>query len=160
MQSTLVHLRNTKYWPFLLLQSSMTFEFIEKYHIYVLTIKLYSAQSSVLYHVLDTVQYNIIYRDNPITGWSDLRHSLRLNAEVMARAWQIWGSLVVGVKKCYRLLFFFICLVRNLQQKWKIFPKSIQLWLCIMYCTDRLTLGYVRLFDRFLEVKLEQLEAR
>ena len=63
----------------------MTFE-LPQYHIHVLTIKVYSAQSTVLYHVLYTVQYNILYLDVPITGRSDLRHSLRLNAEVVARA--------------------------------------------------------------------------
>ena len=55
---------------------------------------------------------------------------------------------------------FFMGLVRNLQKKWKKCPKSIQFWLCIRYCTDRLTLRHVQLFDRFLEVKLKHLEAR
>ena len=56
--------------------------------------------------------------------------------------------------------FFFTCLVRNLQKRWKKCPKSIQLWLCIRYCTDGLTLGHVQIFDQFLEVKLKHLEAR
>ena len=54
---------------------------------------------------------------------------------------------------------FFMCLVRNLQKKWKKCSKSIKLWLCIRYCTDRLRLGYVQLYDQFLEVKLKHLEA-
>ena len=54
---------------------------------------------------------------------------------------------------------FFMCLVRNLQKKWKKCPKSFKLWLCIRYCTDKLTLGHVRLYDRFLEVMLKHLGA-
>ena len=46
-----------------------------------------------------------------------------------------------GQNTFYILSFFFLlCLVRNLQKKCKKFPKSIQLLLCIRYCTDRLTL--------------------
>ena len=41
-----------------------------------------------------------------------IRHSLRLNAEFVARAWQILGSLVVGVKIIFQVfIIFFICLV-------------------------------------------------
>ena len=36
--------------------------------------------------------------------------------------------------------FFVMFLVRNLQKEWKKCPKSIHLWPCIRYCTDRLTL--------------------
>ena len=39
-------------------------------------------------------------------------------------------------------------------------PKLIQSWLCIKYCTDRLTLRHAQLFDRSLEVKVKHLEAR
>ena len=93
--------------------------------------------------------------------FNSLRHSLRLNAEVVARAWQILDYLVVGVKIILQVsYFFFMCLVRNLQKKMKKCPKSIQLWLCIRYCTDRLKLGHAQLFDQFLEVKLKHLEAR
>ena len=46
-----------------------------------------------------------------------LRHSLKLNAEVVAKSWQILGYLVVGSKWFYRLAFFFLtCLVKNLQK--------------------------------------------
>ena len=56
--------------------------------------------------------------------------------------------------------FFSMCLVWNLQEKWETCPKPIQLWLCVKYCTDRLLLGHVRLFNLFLELKLKPLEAR
>ena len=70
----------------------------------------------------------------------------------MARALQILGSLVVGVKIILQVvILFFMCLLRNLQKKFRKCPESIQLWLCIKYCTDRLTLGHVQLFDRFVE---------
>ena len=55
---------------------------------------------------------------------------------------------------------FFMCFLGNLQKKLKKCPKSIQLWFCIRFCTDRLMLGPMQLFDRFLEVKLKHLEAR
>ena len=71
-----------------------------------------------------------------------LWHSLRLNAEVVARAWQILGGGQNIFTFCHS---FFMCLVRNLQKKWKKYPKSIQLWLCIRYCTGGLTLRHVRL---------------
>ena len=51
------------------------------------------------------------------------------------------------------VILFLMCLVRNLQKKLKKCPKSIQLGLCIRYCTDRLTLR------RFLEVKLKHLDS-
>ena len=66
-------------------------------------------------------------------------------------------SVVLHLRDVYVLVF--MCLVRNLPKKWKKFPKSIKLWLCIRYCTGRLTLWNVRLYDRFLEVKLKHLEA-
>ena len=82
-----------------------------------------------------------------LTDWlNNIWHSLRLNAEVMARAWHILDSLVVGVKIILQVVirFFYVpC------KKLKKCPKSIKLWLCIRYCTDRLTLGHVRLYDRF-----------
>ena len=87
-------------------------------------------------------------------------HSLRLNEEVMARAWHILGSLVVGVKIILQVfILFFYVPCKKLTKKWKKFPKSIKLRLCIRYCTDRLTLGHVRPYDRFLKVKLRHLEA-
>ena len=93
--------------------------------------------------------------------YQSIRQSLRLNAEVVARARQILGSLVVGVKIILQVfILFFMCPLVNLQKKWKKCPKSIQVWFCIRYCTDRLMLGHVPLFDRFLEVKLKHLEAR
>ena len=55
---------------------------------------------------------------------------------------------------------FFMCLVRNIQKTWKKCPKSVQLWLCIRYCTTRQTLWHVRLFEQFLEVNFRHLEAR
>ena len=47
-------------------------------------------------------------------------HSLRLNAEVVVRAWKILGSLVVGVKiLLHFVILLSICLVRNLQKNGK-----------------------------------------
>ena len=84
--------------------------------------------------------------------WNIIWHSLRLNAEVVARAWKFLGSLVVWVKIILQVVILFLmCLVRNLQKKWKKCPKSIQLWLCNKYCTEILLLGHVQLFDQFLE---------
>ena len=90
-----------------------------------------------------------------------IRHSLRLNTEVVARARQILGSLVVGLKIILQVVIFFVmCLVRNLQKNEKKIPKSILLLLCIRYCTDRLTFGHVPVFDQFLEVELKHLDSR
>ena len=55
--------------------------------------------------------------------------------------------------------FFHVPCKKLKTKKWKKCPKSIKLWLCIRYCTGRLTLGNVRLCDQFLEVKLKHLEA-
>ena len=49
-------------------------------------------------------------------------------------------------------LFYGSC--KKLTDRWKKCPKSIKFWLCIRYCTDRLALGHVQLFNQFLEVKL------
>ena len=88
-------------------------------------------------------------------------HSLRLNTEVMARAWHILGSLVVGIKIVLQIVFLSLCVLLETYKKWrKKCPKSIKLWLCIRYWTDRLTLSYVRLFNQFWEVKLKHLEVR
>ena len=79
-----------------------------------------------------------------------LKHSLRLNAKDLARAWQILGSLIWRLKIISLVvILFFMCLVRYLQKKWKFFRKSIHLWLCITYYSDRLTLGHVRLLNDF-----------
>ena len=59
---------------------------------------------------------------------------------------------------CHYIFFYLPC--KKLTKKMEKNPKSIQLWLCIRYCTDRLTLGHVRVFNQFLEVKLKHLEAR
>ena len=93
---------------------------------------------------------------------NNIGHSLRLNAEVVARTWHILGSLVVGVKiSLLVVILFFMCLLRNLKKNnGKKRTKSIQLLLCIGYCTDRLKLGNPRLLNQFLDGKLKHLEAR
>ena len=86
---------------------------------------------------------------------------MRLNAEVVARAWQILSSVVVGVKNIlYVVILFLMCLVRNLQKKMEKISKINPVVALLRYCTDRLTLRHVRLSDQFLEVKLKHLEAR
>ena len=76
-----------------------------------------------------------------------------VNTEVVARAWQILGSLVLGVQIILQIVILFLscALWETYKKKWKKCPKSIQLWLCIRYCTDRLTRGHVRHFDQFLK---------
>ena len=61
---------------------------------------------------------------------SSLRHSLRLNAEVVARAWQILGSLVVGVKIILQvvILFFYVPfrkLTKKMEKMSKINPVVV-----------------------------------
>ena len=46
-----------------------------------------------------------------------LRHSLRLNTDVVARAWQILGSLVVGVKIIFQIVIFFWCACQETYKK-------------------------------------------
>ena len=61
-----------------------------------------------------------LYR-NRIVIW----HSLRLNAEVLARTWQILGSLVVEFIIILQVVInFFMCLVRNLPKNGKNFQNQ------------------------------------
>ena len=57
------------------------------------------------------------------------------------------------------MLFLYVPCKKVTKKMGKKCSKSIMLWLCIRYCTDRLTLGHMRLFNQFLEVKLKHLEA-
>ena len=47
-----------------------------------------------------------------------LWHSLRLNAEVVAKAWQIFGSLIVGVKIILQvvILLFYVSYKKNMSK--------------------------------------------
>ena len=58
---------------------------------------------------------------------SDIRHSMRLNTELAARAWLILGSSIVGVKIILRSVIHDFCalfmkLTKKLEKK---IPKSI-----------------------------------
>ena len=105
--------------------------------------------------------YSVCHKQK-LSGWgTEIRHSLRLNVEVVARAWQNFGSLVVGVNIILQVVilsFYVPC--KKLTKKMEKCPKSVQFLHCITYCTERLTLGHVQLFDKFLEVKLQHLEVR
>ena len=90
-----------------------------------------------------------------------VRQSLWLNAKVVARAWQILGSFFVVVKIMLPVVIPFLYVpCTKLTKKLKTCTKLIQLWPCIKYCTDKLTLGHVPLLIQFLEVKLKNLTAR
>ena len=55
---------------------------------------------------------------------SVIRHSLRLNAEVVARAWQILGSLVVGIQIILHVVILFSCFY--VKETYKINGKNFQ----------------------------------
>ena len=83
-----------------------------------------------------------------IWGSVSLGHSLRLNAEFVARAWEILGSFVVGGQNDFKVChsFFWCALYVYNKRKIEKCPKSIQLWLCFKYCTEKKTLGHVQPF--------------
>ena len=70
--------------------------------------------------------------------------------------------LFVGVKIILQVVIisFYVPCKKLTEKMRKKRPKSIQLCLCIKYCTDGLTLRHVGLFDRSLEVKVKHLEVR
>ena len=85
-----------------------------------------------------------------IWGSVSLGHSLRLNAEFVARAWHILGSFVVGVKIIFKFVIIFFnvpCMKFTTTTKMEKWPKSIQLWLCVKYCTDKQTLRHIQPFS-------------
>ena len=94
-----------------------------------------------------------------IWGSVSLGYSLRLNAEFVARAWQILGSLVVGVKIILKfvILFFNVPCMKFKNKNWKNVQNQSS---CGSALSTALTNRRWDIFNHFLEVKLKHLEAR
>ena len=81
------------------------------------------AQSVKTLHIISILKQSSNFSWNAkrnVKGVKNRGHSSRLNAEVVARAWKILSSLVVGVNIILQIVLpFFMCLVRNLQKNGK-----------------------------------------